>query len=95
MGVTDCVADDSRFSVCHNGFVFLYISWKLCRGAAEISLRLKALEGSSEESVTVIDEEMSVSFKNRIATPFFNSISRFSPISFPQKGCAIAQSQAA
>ena len=43
----------------------------------DVSLRLKALEGSSEESVTVIDEEMSVSFKNRIATPFFNSISRF------------------
>ena len=43
----------------------------------DVSLRLKALEGSREESVTVIDEEMSVSFKNRIAAPFFNSISRF------------------
>ncbi len=51
----------------------------------DVSLRLKALEGSSEESVTVIDEEMSVSFKNRIATPFFNSISRFFSNFFPSK----------
>lgn len=51
----------------------------------DVSLRLKALEGSREESVTVIDEEMSVSFKNRIATPFFNSISRFFSNFFPSK----------
>lgn len=51
----------------------------------DISLRLKALEGSREESATVIDEEMSVSFKNRIATPFFNSISRFFSNFFPSK----------
>lgn len=49
----------------------------------DVSLRLKALEGSSEKSVTVIDEEMSVSFKNRIATPFFNSISSFFSNFFP------------
>ncbi len=51
----------------------------------DVSLRLKALEGSREESVTVIDEEMSVSFKNRIATPFFNTISRFFSNFFPSK----------
>lgn len=51
----------------------------------DVSLSLKALEGSREESVTVIDEEMSVSFKNRIATPFFNSISRFFSNFFPSK----------
>ena len=51
----------------------------------DVSLRLKSLEGSREESVTVIDEEMSVSFKNRIATPFFNSISRFFSNFFPAK----------
>ena len=51
----------------------------------DVSLRLKSLEGSREESVTVIDEEMSVSFKNRIATPFFNSISRFFSNFFPSK----------
>ena len=51
----------------------------------DVSLRLKALEGSREESVTVIDEEMSVSFKNRIAAPFFNSISRFFSNFFPSK----------
>lgn len=43
----------------------------------EVSLRLKSLEGTSDKTVTVIDEEMSLSFKNRIATPFFNSISSF------------------
>ncbi|MPM46287.1 hypothetical protein SDC9_92985 [bioreactor metagenome] len=51
----------------------------------DVSLRLKVLEESREESVTVIDEEMSVSFKNRIATPFFNSISRFFSNFFPSK----------
>lgn len=51
----------------------------------DVSLRLKALDGSREDSVTVIDEEMSVSFKNRIATPFFNSISRFFSNFFPAK----------
>ena len=48
-----------------------------------VSLRLKSLESSSDNSVTVIDEEMSVSFKNRIATPFFNSISSFFSNFFP------------
>lgn len=49
----------------------------------EVSMRLKALEGAQVETVTVIEEEMSVSFKNRIATPFFNSISRFFSNFFP------------
>lgn len=54
----------------------------------DVSLRLKALEGSSEKSVTVIDEEMSVSFKDRIATPFFNSISRLFSNFFPDTAIA-------
>ena len=49
----------------------------------EVSLRLKSLEGTSDKTVTVIDEEMSLSFKNRIATPFFNSISSFFSNFFP------------
>lgn len=48
-----------------------------------VSLRLKSLEGSSAESVSVIEEEMSVSFKDRIVTPFFDSLSRFFSKFFP------------
>ena len=39
-----------------------------------VALRLKALDNKSEASA-VIEEEMSVSFKNRIVTPLFESIS--------------------
>ncbi|MHC1715996.1 MAG: type II secretion system F family protein [Acidaminococcaceae bacterium] len=44
----------------------------------EVALRLKTLAGTHEESaVSVINEEMSISFKDRIVTPFFDSISHF------------------
>lgn len=44
----------------------------------EVALRLKTLASTREESaVSVINEEMSISFKDRIVTPFFDSISHF------------------
>lgn len=64
-------------------FSFLFVG-SYTAEREEVSLRLKSLEGSSsDEAVTVIDEEMSISFKNRIATPFFNSISSFFSNFFP------------
>ncbi|MHC1717119.1 MAG: type II secretion system F family protein [Acidaminococcaceae bacterium] len=44
----------------------------------EVALRLKTLSGTHEgAAVSVINEEMSISFKDRIVTPFFDSISHF------------------
>lgn len=44
----------------------------------EVALRLKTLAGTHEESaVSVINEEMGISFKDRIVTPFFDSLSHF------------------
>ena len=63
-------------------FSFLFVG-SYTAEREEVSLRLKSLEGSSNQAVTVIDEEMSISFKNRIATPFFNSISSFFSNFFP------------
>ena len=54
-----------------------------------MALRLKALEGKDVEVGTVIEEEMSVSFKNRIVTPFFDSLSRFFAKFFPSTTISI------
>ncbi|NLH46322.1 MAG: type II secretion system F family protein [Acholeplasmataceae bacterium] len=55
----------------------------------EVNLRLKALEGMDEGPGTVIEEEMSVPFKDRIVTPFFDKLSRFFSDFFPSTTIAI------
>ncbi|MGE4588499.1 MAG: type II secretion system F family protein [Acidaminococcaceae bacterium] len=58
----------------------------------EVNLRLKTLDATDirkEESNTVIDEEMSVSFKDRIVTPFFDKLSVFFSGFFPSTTIAI------
>lgn len=49
----------------------------------EVSLRLKALGSMEDEPGTAIEEEMSVSFKERIVTPLFNTISLLISRFFP------------
>ena len=67
--------------------IMILFSFVLIGGYAserdEMALRLKSLEGKNVEVGTVIEEEMSVSFKNRIVTPFFDSLSRFFAKFFP------------
>lgn len=55
----------------------------------EVNLRLKALEEMREDGGTVIEEELSASFKERIVTPFFDKLSKFFSGFFPSTTIAM------